>query len=154
MDVNDLHALSLLAQLQRLTDGTETAVRITLRNAAGEYIGEAPLPADAVKSLTDATEVIADYRQANPPIPYTLTGSTDGTAPELDIADLPAGGSDLRIFDETVTDLHPAGIAEIEDHFEGVDPGSYLADVFAADSPDAAQAAFEQMVTGEWDGEL
>ncbi|WP_030756614.1 hypothetical protein [Streptomyces sp. NRRL F-5135] len=145
MDANDLHALSYLAQLQRLTpaDSTENAVRITLRNAAGEYIGEAPLPADAVKSLTDATEVIADYRQANPLIPYTLTNGTEGTAPELDIPDVPVD-----------SELDPELVADLEDHFAAIDPNSYLNDVFSAEHPEAAAAAYEQLVTGEWDGDL
>lgn len=45
-------------------------------------------------------------------------------------------------------------VADIEDLYAAIDPLSYLADVMAADSPDAAQAAYEQLVTGEWDGNL
>ncbi|MFJ3699524.1 hypothetical protein ACIPW9_36270 [Streptomyces sp. NPDC090052] len=48
----------------------------------------------------------------------------------------------------------PLLIAEIEDLFSDIDPQSYLGDVIAADCPEAAAAALEQLVTGEWDGEL
>ncbi|MFD9004419.1 hypothetical protein ACFV0T_26260 [Streptomyces sp. NPDC059582] len=49
---------------------------------------------------------------------------------------------------------HPLLYADIVDAFDDVDPQSYLDDIVNSDCPEAAQAAFEQMVTGEWDGEL
>lgn len=45
-------------------------------------------------------------------------------------------------------------IADIEDHFDAVDPVSYLREVLAAEEPESAAAAYEQLITGEWDGEL
>ncbi|MFJ5294579.1 hypothetical protein [Streptomyces sp. NPDC088348] len=45
-------------------------------------------------------------------------------------------------------------IDEIEFGYAAIAPESFLGDVFAADCPEAAAAAYEQMVTGEWDGEL
>ncbi|MFE4915831.1 hypothetical protein ACFRCX_30465 [Streptomyces sp. NPDC056652] len=117
MDSRDLYALSLLAQLQRLaTNDADAAVRITIRSADGDYIGEARLPANAAQEATNAFSVIADYQDAQQAIPYTMA---DGTVPELDVTDVPA--PKLRVFDETVTDLHPAGIAEIEDLFDTID---------------------------------
>jgi hypothetical protein len=40
----------------------------------------------------------------------------------------------------------PLLVAEIEDIFDAVDPWSYL-------DPESAAAAYEQLVTGDWDGE-
>lgn len=44
--------------------------------------------------------------------------------------------------------------AAVDAHFDTIDALSYLDDVLTADDPEAASAAFEQLVTGEWDGEL
>lgn len=44
--------------------------------------------------------------------------------------------------------------AEVTDLFLMVDPQSYLDDVLTSKYPEAAAAAYEQLVTGEWDGEL
>lgn len=53
-----------------------------------------------------------------------------------------------------VAHIHSQVYADVEDLFEGIDPASYLDDIVDAESPEAAQAAYEQLVTGEWDGEL
>lgn len=52
--------------------------------------------------------------------------------------------------DDALIDLVDA----VEFEFAAINPTSYLTDIIAADSPEAAAAAYEQMVTGEWDGEL
>ncbi|WP_042174512.1 hypothetical protein [Streptomyces sp. NBRC 110035] len=44
--------------------------------------------------------------------------------------------------------------ADVTDLFLLVDPLSYLDDVLTSLEPDAAAAAYEQLVTGEWDGNL
>ena len=44
--------------------------------------------------------------------------------------------------------------ANVLDLFDAVDPWSYLDDVLTSTDPEAAAAAYEQIVTGEWDGEL
>ncbi|MER8003049.1 hypothetical protein [Streptomyces sp. NPDC095613] len=49
---------------------------------------------------------------------------------------------------------HRQLIADIEDHFAAIEPDSYLDDVFAGDCPEASAAAYEQLVTQEWDGDL
>lgn len=51
-------------------------------------------------------------------------------------------------------EVDPLLIAAIEDHFAKVDPQSYMDDVFGSPDAEASLAAFEQLVTGEWDGEL
>jgi hypothetical protein len=40
------------------------------------------------------------------------------------------------------------------DLYDAIDPWSYLDDVLTSRDPEAAAAAYEQIVTGEWDGEL
>jgi hypothetical protein len=44
--------------------------------------------------------------------------------------------------------------ADVTDLFLAVDPWSYLDDVLTSHDPEASAAAYEQIVTGEWDGEL
>ncbi|CAL9667475.1 hypothetical protein SUDANB145_07235 (plasmid) [Streptomyces sp. enrichment culture] len=48
----------------------------------------------------------------------------------------------------------PVLYADIVDLFLLIDPESYLDDVFTAPEPEQSLAAYEQLVTGEWDGEL
>ncbi|MEZ7005694.1 hypothetical protein [Streptomyces sp. AD55] len=43
---------------------------------------------------------------------------------------------------------------QVTDLFDAVDPFSYLDDVLTSTDPEGAAAAYEQLVTGEWDGEL
>ncbi|QBJ94446.1 hypothetical protein D0Z67_29190 (plasmid) [Streptomyces seoulensis] len=51
-------------------------------------------------------------------------------------------------------DPEPLLHAEIDAMYAGIDPLSYLDDVLTAVDPEGAAAAYEQMVTGEWDGDL
>lgn len=50
-----------------------------------------------------------------------------------------------------VAQCYPDLYADVTDLFMLVDPQSYLDDVFNAPEPDRSLAAYEQMVTGEWD---
>ncbi|MFG2540649.1 hypothetical protein ACGFU4_35965 [Streptomyces sp. NPDC048511] len=133
MDDQTKAALRLLAELQRL-NGADTlsnpnqtpAVRVTIRTANGEFIGEALLNPRAADEAANAAGVVAEYATAMP-------------------ADYQAG--------RTVTpELDPFLVADIEDTFADVDPESYLADVFSSPDAEASLAAYEQMVTGEFDG--
>jgi hypothetical protein len=49
---------------------------------------------------------------------------------------------------------HPDIYDAINDLYAAVDPVSYLWEVMAAEEPESAAAAYEQLITGEWDGEL
>ncbi|WP_331723442.1 hypothetical protein [Streptomyces atratus] len=121
----ELRVLALLAQLQRLSPAdAKTAARLTVRNSDGEFIGEALLSDKAVTALTESTLSLNLHLQSEP------------TAPGTDI------------------DIDPHLVAAIEDHFAKVDPESYLADVFGGPDAEASLHAYEQLVTGEWDGEL
>jgi len=44
--------------------------------------------------------------------------------------------------------------ADVTDLFDGIDPQDYLDDVFAGTDPHASMNAYEELVTGEWDGDL
>ncbi|MFD8262046.1 hypothetical protein ACFV19_24685 [Streptomyces griseoluteus] len=70
-------------------------------------------------------------------------------APEL-YADL------VDLIDDVVDVIDPEPLlhAEVDALYKAIDPLSYLDDVLIAIDPEGAAAAFEQMVTGEWDGEL
>ncbi|WP_331728811.1 hypothetical protein OG693_39470 (plasmid) [Streptomyces sp. NBC_01259] len=124
MNPNDQAALRLLAELQRLADPTQpAAVRVTIRSAEGDYIGDAVLPTPAAGHAVQAVSAMADYATRRPadftPVPDTLD---------------------------------PLLVAAIEDHFADVDPASYLADVFSSPDAEASIAAYEQLVDGDWDG--
>ncbi|MFI9194174.1 hypothetical protein ACIG0A_33350 [Streptomyces californicus] len=128
-------AQDFLDELYRLngadTIGNPTqtpATRIQVRTADGQLIGEALLSARSTEESTLAISAVAEYALTMP-------------------ADYQAGRT------PEVT-LDPLLIADIEDYFAAVDPQSYLPDVFACDDPEVAAAAYEEMVTGEWDGEL
>ena len=53
-----------------------------------------------------------------------------------------------------VAHTHSQVYADVQDLFEGIDPDSLLDDVFASPDADASLVAYEQLVTGDWDGEL
>ncbi|MEU9849228.1 hypothetical protein [Streptomyces sp. NPDC047985] len=52
----ELRVLALLAQLQRISPAdAKTAARLTVRNADGDFIGEALLSDKAITALTEST---------------------------------------------------------------------------------------------------
>ncbi|MFR9794259.1 hypothetical protein ACL07V_37490 [Streptomyces sp. MB22_4] len=53
-----------------------------------------------------------------------------------------------------VAQYNPDLYADVTDLFLAIDPWSYLDDVLTSTDPEAAAAAYEQIVTGEWDGDL
>lgn len=52
----------------------------------------------------------------------------------------------------SVAHKYPALYADVTDLFLLVDPQDYLDDVFAGQDPHASMNAYEELVTGEWDG--
>ncbi|MFF2731803.1 hypothetical protein ACFVS9_28330 [Streptomyces sp. NPDC058008] len=136
MDKNLEAALRLVTELQQLNGAdilanpNQTAiVRVTVRTIDGQFAGEAILNPRATEELGDATSVVTGFALTMP-ADYLAGRSAPG--PELD----------------------PLLIAAIEAHFDDIDPQSYLADVFDSQDAEASLAAYEQMVTGEWDGDL
>ncbi|NEC17950.1 hypothetical protein [Streptomyces parvus] len=128
-------AQNLLDELYRL-NGADTlgnptqkaATRIQIRTADGQLIGEALLSARSTDETALAISAVTDYALTMP-------------------ADYQAGRT-------PTPEVDPLLIADLEDHFADIDPQSYLDDVFGSPEPEASLAAYEQMVTGEWDGEL
>ncbi|MFJ7297515.1 hypothetical protein [Streptomyces collinus] len=53
-----------------------------------------------------------------------------------------------------VAQCNPDLYADITDLFLVIDPQDYLDDVFAGTDPHASMNAYEELVTGEWDGDL
>ncbi|MFE6126752.1 hypothetical protein ACFQ6Q_00545 [Streptomyces sp. NPDC056437] len=102
--------VALMTQLLRLglqPDATEpAAMHVEVRSSDGQFMGAIPLAGMTAEALTDAVRSLADYRDC-PDNPYAQPG------------DMP--DAELQILDATVTDLHPAGVADIEDHFADLD---------------------------------
>lgn len=146
-------ALELLARLGRLSKPGDTpANRVTLRTPDGEFAGETVLSAKAVEALTMAVESLVDYAA-------DAAGPSDNVIDAVyeEMARLAAPyttASPVPLNAAAFAKQHRELAADITDVFADVDPLSYLDDVVAADCPEAAQAAYEQLVTGEWDGEL
>jgi hypothetical protein len=136
MDHNPTPAQQLLAALHQLNlvdynanpTGRPVA-RLSIRTMDGEFVGELQLGQRAAEETVNAVSAITAYATTKP-------------------ADYQAGRNDLA------PELHPALIADLEDHFADVDPESYLADVFGGPDAEASLLAYEHLVTGEWDGEL
>ncbi|KPC69098.1 hypothetical protein ADL27_55060 [Streptomyces sp. NRRL F-6602] len=53
-----------------------------------------------------------------------------------------------------VAHKHPSLYADVTDLFMVIDPQDYLDDVFSSPDPHESMNAYEQLVTGEWDGDL
>ncbi|WP_228994393.1 hypothetical protein [Streptomyces sp. DH8] len=111
-----------------LGNPTQTpATRIQVRTADGQLIGEALLSARSTEETTLAISAVAEYALT---MPADYQAGRGTPAPEVD----------------------PLLVADLEDHFADIDPQSYLDDVFGSPDAEASLAAYEQMVTGEWDG--
>ncbi|MET8746396.1 hypothetical protein [Streptomyces sp. NPDC004728] len=95
---------------------------------------------------------------------WTSCGTSCGTSCETlcGTIELTAAGvaASIAALEKAVTatrirpGIDPLLLVQIENHFANVDPESYLADVFGGPDAEASVAAYEQLVTGEWDGEL
>ncbi|WP_331763118.1 hypothetical protein OG571_47295 (plasmid) [Streptomyces sp. NBC_01369] len=133
-------AQQLLVALHRLNmsdydanPAGQPVVRLTIRSMDGEPVGELQLGQRAVEEAITAVSAVAEYAVAKP-------------------ADYQAGRDALTA--NAAPRLDPLLVAAIENHFANVDPESYLADVFSGPDAEASVAAYEQLVTGEWDGDL
>ncbi|MFD9721108.1 hypothetical protein [Streptomyces sp. NPDC059076] len=146
MDRRDELALALLAELQRLASHRgDRAMRLTFRTASGEWVGDILLPESVADGVTGAVRALGDSAGLPPAVSYEepVSHQLTDTAQTVDYHPVPQD-----------TELDPLLVAALEDMFDAIHPESYLPDVIASESPEAATAAYEQMVTGEWDGEL
>lgn len=117
MSPDDLHALQLLAELQRLANPDQpAAIRITIRSAGGDYIGDALLPTPGAMHATQAVSAVADYA-TRCPNDFTPNQGAEG--------------------------LDPLLIAQLEDHCIGLDPDYLMA--MAVINPGQAVAAFDEI---------
>lgn len=55
---------------------------------------------------------------------------------------------------DQATDADYDVIDNVEYVYAAIDPESYLDDVFGSPDAEASLTAYEQLVTGEWDGQL
>ncbi|MEU5976349.1 hypothetical protein [Streptomyces sp. NPDC047315] len=121
---DDVRLVDLLRLLQELSpEGAATACRITLRDAAGDYVGEALLDSRALEAAVEALASLVAYRDAgvDGPLPVALT--------ELEPDD----------------DLDPRLEADLEEYCIGLNCGELMG--LAAADPARAVAAFDE-ITG------
>lgn len=140
MDRRDKLALALLAQLQRLAapGPGETAALMTVRSATGDWIGEVRLSEKAAEALTDGVMSIADYAEQPDALPYD--------APVVyELAD-PRVQTDLEALKDAfqaqlgrgvpaTAQLDPGTLADLQDHFDGLDLTALTGDVLNTVAP-------------------
>ncbi|MGW2844663.1 hypothetical protein [Streptomyces sp. NPDC001274] len=105
----------------------------------------------ALRSIDPATAPpsIRIEFQTSPGTPYdALEVTAAGVAAAITALENDATSTRLRPV------MDPLLLVQIEDHFANVGPEAYLDDVFNSPDADASLAAYEQLVTGEWDGDL
>lgn len=165
MDRRTRLVLNLLAELQRLTtDGADTAVRLTLRTATGEFIGDVPLPDMNAEALTDTVRSLADMAEKPAALPYDTPVVYEVTDDAIQ-ADLAALKDDFQAqLGQGVpapAELDPLLIADLQDHFDGLDlvalTGAVLSTVAPADRMRATLAIDDvlgHIPTQDLDGEL
>lgn len=122
-----------LAGLDPRTPGEPTVARIAVIDEAGTEIMRVEITEAGVENAVNVLEAAADR------------ADHEARMAALEPSEWSAAA---------VAYNHSQVYADVEDLFGEVDPASYLDDIVGADSPEAAQAAYEQLVTGEWDGEL
>ncbi|MEU3656435.1 hypothetical protein AB0E67_27235 [Streptomyces sp. NPDC032161] len=95
-----------------------------------------------------------DPRASKPTLRLTLQDAAGNTHMALDLttAGVAAAIAALENSTSLGAGIDPLLIAQLEDHFATVDPDSYLTDVFNSPDAEASLAAYEQLVTDEWDG--
>jgi hypothetical protein len=151
MDDRTLRAIARLAEaLHLLSDIRDQGDTPSVPIRIGEnQINVTPRVADA---LSDAIDSMNAYMASDEPFIGKLehaarhAGLLEGLAGEH----IPTGEWTAA----AVAQNHTALYADVTDAFLLVDPLSYLDDVLTSREPEAAAAAYEQLVTGEWDGEL
>jgi hypothetical protein len=158
-------ALLLLSQVPPVDPSEESTNTIRLNLApiglTGDDTGNCysiDLTAKQAEALADAVDSMNAYLGSEQhPIDDALRGLaaavTDYVVPR------PGGLLGERVGSgewsaAAVAQNDPQLFADVLDVFTEVDPQDYLDDVLTSIDPEAAAAAYEQMVTGEWDGDL
>lgn len=133
-------ALNLLSNLGPETDRPTIRINLGPTDLTGDDIRHChsiDIPAKLGEALSDAIDSM-NFRISN-------DRAQGPSGEKLGVGEWSAAA---------VAQNDPDLYAQVTDLFLLVDPQSYLDDVFAARDPEAAAAAYEQLVTGEWDGEL
>jgi hypothetical protein len=145
--IEHLHeALHLLSLINRFEGQPTIRINLGPINLTGDdvqHCHSVDLPAKHAEALADAIDSMNACAGSEAP-----TSSEPVVAAEHEA--IGTGEWSAAAVAQNDPDLY----AVVTNLFMLVEPESYLDDVFAAQSPEAAMAAFEQMVTGEWDGEL
>ena len=168
-------ALLLLSQVQPAdpSDDTPRTIRLNLApiGLTGDDTGNCysiDLTAKQAEALSGGVDSMNAYLGSSPdaPIDRILAETADAVTDAI-----PADQNRLTRFKglqgldreaiesgewsaAAVAQNNPDLYADVTDLFLTVDPQSYLDDVLTSTDPEAAAAAYEQIVTGEWDGEL
>lgn len=136
------HAIRDLADaLRRLSRADQTGEQQTVRisiNPAGPVKGEDAELYRSIDVTPKAAQVLADAVDS-------MNAYLSSEQPEVLASEWGA---------DAVAQNYPDLYAKVTDVFLLIDPDAYLDDVLNSPDPDASMVAFEQMVTGEWDGEL
>ncbi|MCX5001014.1 hypothetical protein [Streptomyces longwoodensis] len=150
------HLTEAVRLFARLGDGDQPTLRLNIApiGVTGDdtgLCGSIDLTAKLGEALADAVDRATAYMASDPDSDTALRAAAADLAPHpADREAIPSGDFSAA----AVAQCDPVLYAVVTDVFLTVDPQSYLDDVFAADDPHEAMNAYEQLVTGEWDGEL
>ncbi|MFD8488645.1 hypothetical protein [Streptomyces sp. NPDC059712] len=144
-----IHHLAEAIHLLSLINPTQAAPTIRLNLAPIGLTGDdtpnchsVDLTAKQAQTVADAVDSVNAYAGSQPPPVDAL--------PAVNREAIGTGEWSAAAVAQNDPDLY----ADVIDMFDAVDPQSYLDDVLTSREPEAAAAAYEQLVTGEWDGEL
>ncbi|MFF1916128.1 hypothetical protein ACFVYE_31990 [Streptomyces sp. NPDC058239] len=122
-----------LAGLDPRTPGAPTVARLAILTDRGDEIMRIELTEAGVENAVTVLEDAADR------------AAQDAHLAALEPSQWSAAA---------VAHTHPQIYADVQDLFDGIDPQDLLDDVFNSQDADASLVAYEQLVTGEWDGDV
>lgn len=138
-------ALRMLADLDRHPGTPTIRINIAPIGLTGDDVDNChsiDIPAKLAEALADAVDSMNAYLGSEPPAVDAL--------PAVNREAIGVGEWSAAAVAQCYPDLY----ADVTDLFLVIDPQDYLDDVFNAPEPDRSLAAYEQLVTGEWDGDL
>lgn len=152
-------ALLLLSKIQPVDPSEDPRPTIRLNLAPIGLTGDdhnncygADLTAKQAEALADAVDSLSAYRMSELPIPFLPADTDETPAQSGGPTGEQVGSGEWSA--AAVAQNNPDLYADVTDLFMLVDPQSYLDDVFASPDPHESLNAYEQLVTGEWDGDL
>ncbi|MFD7615795.1 hypothetical protein [Streptomyces sp. NPDC059802] len=121
-----------LAGLDPRTPGAPTVTRLAILTDQGDEVMRIELTEAGVEAAVTVLEDVADR------------AAQDARLAALEPNQWSAAA---------VAHTHSQIYADVQDLFDGIDPQDLLDDVFNSPDADASLVAYEQLVTGEWDGD-